>query len=144
MIHSIIANYFDNPTCTKIRNDASGVSIYYTRIRSTTLEKRYLICTTPLNYDKAGSLIPLRSLPWISCMTTILPRHFPLQEHAYRPKRGNPFDARLLKVGSDTERTVYASDALRGVNVSILSPRAASVGTLNAALETYNTALVIE
>ena len=144
MIHSIIANYFDNPLCTKIRNDATGFSIYYTRIRCSSLDKRYLICVAPMDRDKAGTLKQLYSIQWISFMTRTLPEHFPLQEHAYTPKRGQPYNGRLLKTYSNEEETNYICESFPKLRVSILSPTASQSGTLQAALETYNTVLVVE
>ena len=145
MIHSIITNYFENPTFTKIRNDAeTGFSIYYARIKSSPLEKRYLICITPLNYERAGTLKELKSIEWVSFMTRMLPQHFPLQQHTYTPKRKYPYDSRLLKTYADKEETIYTCEHFPNVRVSILSPNASKSGTIQAALETYNTVLTVE
>lgn len=146
-VYQLFQNYFDNPFFFKVKNTDEH-SIYMCRLHVHLANStRYLVCHVPRDVYLPGDRQPLSRLQWIvfQCRSLQASQPLVMGKHGYRPKQGYPYNSSIVRVFADAEQTRYAVDKLP-LEVTLL-PDAHNTeyppkGTLNAALETYNTVVL--
>lgn len=148
-LYSDINTYFDNPVFTKIKN-TDDYSIYMCKLNiQLGNEYRYLVCIVPRDVFFIGVLQPLSSLQWTVFQTRSLVDAYSdiKSKHTYYPKQGGVFNSVITRKTETKQEVVYTSKEIP-VEISLLINTKnlydyPPIGTLNSALETYNTVLIL-
>lgn len=146
-MYSIFIRYFDNPSFTKIKNQ-NQYSMYMCRIPVQLANSyRYLVCLVKQDVYLTGTQIPLSELKWDVFQTRSLSSiHQGVKgSHHYQPKHGRDYAVSIQRTEIKDEETIYECEL--GLQISLL-PKKNNLfdyparGTLNSALETYNTIVI--
>lgn len=146
--YRLFAEYYDNMTLTKVRDDDNKFSIYMARLPCLLLnEQRFLIAVMALDRFPPSYQKPLADLRWVSLQVRNLEEELPLPvaTQPYTMKRTPDFQRRLRVLSRTSDVTTYTIDDLP-IRVSLLHSRGQEYeypneGTLVSALETFRTIL---
>ena len=143
IIYKAFADYFKNPTMTKIKN-INGFSMYLTKLHCLlSTQKRYIIVFIPQDINLIRHTEKLSLLKWKSIQTRTLTDHYDLPKHIHVPTSKTPLKQSINLVKRSDECSVYHSDSFP-LEITLLHDKKGSFdyqkkGTIIAALETYQT-----
>ena len=146
--YDILVEYYDNPLLYKIRDDET-ISVFGAQIPSLLLnEHHYLIATCPRNTNIS---LHLRDIPWLSLQTRTSENELytNLPKIQYKKKKEAKFQLPLQIVSRDKKVSIYKTTKETPLEVSLLHVKGleyeyANEGTLQTALETFQTILQIK
>lgn len=140
--------YFNDPEMTKTK-DTTGCGVYMAKNYCLLSRMcRYLVVIVPGDKNRVGTKKPLRLLEWMSFQTRTLSESYDLPSHSYIAKRGGPLDVKIKRVKVLEGGSTYECEKFN-ISVTLLHVNNKKVedyqenGTLIAALETFNTVIVI-
>lgn len=162
-VYNIFINYYENPFFYKLKDVAQNVyvntpshSMYVCKIASgTTIDKRYIICITPVDIYPVMHRMPMCDLKWESLQARTLQENMgatQLPLHSYRFKRESPYNALINRSTYEDTYTEYVCDSLP-LKVTMLHKSSTSKAPdkfeyisveksiLNVALEQYSTVI---
>ena len=147
-IYDIICNYFDNPIMHKIK-DINNYSVYMAKIRTgLSIDNRYLMAFVDKDTNPVDFTYRLNEIFWVSFQCRQIRDLHNIPFHTYSQKKSAPYTSILnLSERKDTSN-VYESDDLN-IIVTILNTSGnmyqySPKGTLNNALETWNTIITFK
>jgi hypothetical protein len=145
-IYTSFAEYFENPTMTKIK-DVQNYSMYMTKIHALLgIEYRYIIAFVYKDNSAIGTTSPLIDLRWQSLQTRGLQEDHNIPPQSYIPRKLPSINKRITLTHRDPNQYVYSTESLPIVVTLLPSSKNKGIeysqtGTLVTALETYNTIL---
>jgi len=140
-------DYFNHPTMVKIKN-VNSHSMYMSKTYCLlSNECRYIIVFVVQDTMLVGSKEFLKNLHWASLQTRTLQDHHTLPAHNYQPLREGPLNVIINRTATTPESSTYSCEKLPLICTLLHSKKGASEyqnrGNIIAALETYNTILVV-
>lgn len=149
-LYNHLVYYYNNPVFTKIKN-TGDYSIYMCKLNVHLANKyRYLVCMVQRDVFFVGETQPLSDIRWQIFQTRSLTDSHPIikKRHSYHPKSNDILNSSIHQISKNNQETKYTSANIP-VEISLLSDsnnlyEYPSTGTVKAALETYNTVIVIK
>lgn len=141
------AQYFNNPTMTKIKN-VDGFSVYMSKTYCLlNKECRYIIAFIPVDGTSIGTTEEFCTLKWVSLQTRTLADRHNLPPHAYTAIGKGPLLAKITRTKTGQESSTYSCTDFP-LTVTLLHTEKGSNayqdnGNLIAALETFQTIIVL-
>jgi len=146
-MYNAFHEYFNRPIMTKIK-DVNGYSMYMSKTYCLlTNECRYIIVFIKQDSMPIFSKESLLNLRWDSLQTRTLIDQHKLPAHGYQPKSIGPLSAHIDRKEIKPECSIYSCDIFP-ISVTLLHGKGGASeyqqkGTIIAALETYNTIIVL-
>jgi hypothetical protein len=141
------AQYFNNPTMTKIKN-VDGFSVYMSKAYCLlNKECRYLVTFIHVDGASIGTTEEFCTLKWVSLQTRTLADRHDLPAHAYTAVGRGPLLAKIVRTNTGSNSSTYSCEAFP-LTVTLLHTEKGSNayqdnGNLIAALETWQTIITI-
>lgn len=143
-IYTLFVNYFDNITLTKVKNQ-ENLGVWMARINSM-LKKGYyyLIAITENDDENIGSTKSLEDIEWTCLQTKNLEEYHNLPTQGYTIKREDPFNSKIEINKRDKKFSEYTCSKFPSVKITLIHTKDieyefSNSGTINAAIETFNT-----
>lgn len=140
-------DYFNHPTMVKIK-DVNGHSMYMSKTYCLlSKECRYIIVFVKADNMPIRTQELLSSLQWASLQTRTLEDHHSLPPHGYQPRREGPLNVIINRTSVTKEASTYSCEDFP-LTVTLLPVKGGQNsyqdrGNIIAALETYNTIIVL-
>ena len=148
-----IANYFNNPLMTKIKDDFNGCSVYAVEVKTMLFkDKRYLIINCPLDREELGKKIRLSEMDIKVLQTKEMSGiGNPVNRCKYDVRensRLSEFQQRIEMTNRTKEYTEYNCNSY-GIKVTLIHQdkylyEFPDVATLFTAIEKYSTIIFIK
>jgi hypothetical protein len=153
-----IAQYYDHPLLTKVEDQPSqgthvspgqpSYSIYMGQFQTLLMnEYRYLIAIAPRDLNFIGTTQYLEQIPWVSFQTRTLTENHHLPILSYHPKTTGTFHIVIDRITATDSDSTYSAGPFPATITLLVRPdqmyHYPEQGTLSAALETFETILVL-
>jgi hypothetical protein len=145
-VYDLLTYYFDNPKFTKIK-DENMFSIYMCKTGSLANMSRYLVAMVQLDVYFIGRECTLDQLRWQVFQTRSIPIDHHLKIYYYRPKQDKMSNSIIKICKRDEKICEYTCDTLP-IKITLLNDdndmyTYPDIGSVNSALETYNTIITM-
>ena len=147
LIYKAFDDYFNHPIMFKIKN-INNLSMYICKIYCLlTNNCRYIIVFVKQNYFEPYTKISLINLNWISLQTRTLAKKYNIPSHNYQPIKKGPLNVIIQKYEIKDSASIYSCNDL-AISVTLLhdknEKKYQEKGNVIAAIETYNTIIMLE
>jgi hypothetical protein len=147
-VYSLIANYFDDPTMTKVKV-VNGYAFYASRAPAMMLRDfRYIVAIVKDDSQPPRATAKLSDLEWVSFQTRTLEDDWRLSPTKWSDKNEDRYKLpiTLTKRDHDTDTFYYSCQGLP-IEIALLTPKKSfpsyqDKGTFMRALETFQTVIV--
>jgi hypothetical protein len=143
-IYTLFVNYFDNISLTKVKQQ-ENLGVWMAKINSM-LKKGYyyVIALVEDDDDEIGAIKNLEDVEWTCLQTKNLEEYHSLPLQGYTIKREDPFNSKIEINKRDQRFSEYTCSKYPSLKITLIHTKNieyefSNSGTINAAVETFNT-----
>lgn len=139
-IYQGIADYYLDPIMTKIQSPNPVFSMYAIGVTCFCPDRRYLIAVCQNDNNPIGSNVRLSQLNWVSFQARVSPTNYAVPSQFFECVSNRLTKTQIDNIMDEGNVSTYVANGYR-LKVQLLGDTYRSRGTLEEALQTYNTVL---